>query len=91
LERKNTQKQGWIACFFNLKVYCAYSNDGKIAKITETFAIAVTKNPAKFGIKQLLRKKVMAVFISRGPRQYFCFSTPSENAHAFSCALPIAK
>jgi len=33
----------------------------------------------------------MTVFISSGPRQHFCFSIPSENAHAFSCALPIAK
>jgi len=33
----------------------------------------------------------MTVFISPGPRQHFWFSTQSENAHAFSCALPIAK
>jgi len=52
LERKNTQKQEWIACFFTLKVYCAYSNNGKNVKITETVAIAVTKHPAKFGIKK---------------------------------------
>jgi len=38
---------------FNLKVYCAYSNNGKNVKITETIAIAVTKHPAKFGIKKL--------------------------------------
>jgi len=50
---KNTRKQEWIACFFNLKVYCAYSNNGKNAKITETVATAVTKHPAKFGIKKL--------------------------------------
>jgi len=31
------------------------------------------------------RRKVITVFISPGPRQHFCFSTPSENAHAFSC------
>jgi len=91
LERKNTGKQGWIACFFTLKVYCAYSNNGKNVKITKTVAIAVTKHPATFGIKKLLRRKVMTVFISPGPRQHFCSSTPSENAHAFSCALPIAK
>jgi len=53
LERKNTRKQGGIACFFNLKVHCAYSNNGKNAKITKTVAIAVTKHPAKFGIKKL--------------------------------------
>jgi len=34
--------------FFNLKVYCAYSNNGKNVKITEMGAIAVTKHPAKF-------------------------------------------
>jgi len=28
----------------------------------------------------------MTVFISSGPRQHLCFSTPSENAHAFSRA-----
>jgi len=33
----------------------------------------------------------MIVLISLGPRQHFCFSTPSEKAHAFSCALPIVK
>jgi len=33
----------------------------------------------------------MTVFISPGPRQHFGFSTPFENAHAFSCPLPIAK
>ena len=48
LERKNTRNQGWIACFFTLKVYCAYSNNGKNVTITETVAIAVTKHPAKF-------------------------------------------
>jgi len=47
-ERKNTLKQGWIGCFLTLKVYCAYSNNGKNVKITETVAIAVTKHPAKF-------------------------------------------
>jgi len=50
---KNTRKQGWIACFFTLKVYCAYSNNEKNVKITETVAIAVTKHLAKFGIKKL--------------------------------------
>jgi len=74
-----------------LKVYCAYSNNGKNVKITEMVAIAVKKHPAKFGIKKVWRRKVMTVFISPGPRQHFCFSTLSENAHAFSCALPIAK
>jgi len=53
LERKNTRKQGWIACFFNFKVYHAYSNNGKNVKITEIVAIAVTKHPAKFGIKKV--------------------------------------
>jgi len=53
LERKNTRKQGWIPCFFTLKVYRAYSNNGKNVKITEAVAIAVTKHPAKFGIKKL--------------------------------------
>jgi len=53
LERKHTQKQGWIACFFILKVFCAYSDNGKNVKITETVAIAVTKHPAKFRIKKL--------------------------------------
>jgi len=48
LERKNTLKQGWIICYFILKIYCAYSNNGKNEKITETVAIAVTKHPAKF-------------------------------------------
>jgi len=48
LERKNTLKKGWIACFLTSKIYCAYSNIGKNVKITETFAIAVTKHPAKF-------------------------------------------
>jgi len=33
----------------------------------------------------------MTVFISPDPRQHFCLSTPSENGHAFSGALPIAK
>ena len=47
LERKNTWKQGWIACFFTLKISCTYSNNGKNVKITETVAIAVTKHPAK--------------------------------------------
>jgi len=36
LERKNTLKQGWIVCFFTSKIYCAYSNNGKNVKITET-------------------------------------------------------
>jgi len=53
LERKSTRKQGWIACFFTLKVYCADSNNGKNVKITETVATAVTKHPAKFGIEKL--------------------------------------
>ena len=57
LERKNTRKQGWIDCFFTLKVYCAYSNNGKNVKIIETVAIAVTKHPAKFGIKKIVEKK----------------------------------
>jgi len=48
LEKKNTLKQEWIGCFFTLKVYCAYSNNGKNVKITETVAIGVTKHPAKF-------------------------------------------
>jgi len=48
LESKNTLKHGWIGCFFILKAYCAYSNNGKNVKITETVAIAVTKHPAKF-------------------------------------------
>jgi len=48
LGRKNTLKEGWIACFLTLKIYCAYSSNGKNVKITETFAIAVTKQPAKF-------------------------------------------
>jgi len=48
LERNNTRKQGWIDCFLTLKVYCAYSNNGKNVKTTETVAIAVTKHPAKF-------------------------------------------
>jgi len=74
-----------------LKVYCAYSNNGKNVKITETVAIAVTKHLAKFWIKKLQRRKVTTVFISPGPRQQFCFSTPSENAHTFSCPLAIAK
>jgi len=82
---KTAQKQK------SLKVYCAYSNNGKNVKITETVAIALKKHPAKFGIKEVWRRSVMTVFISPGPRQHFCFSNPSENAHAFSCALPIAK
>jgi len=53
LERKNTLKQGWIDCFSTLKVYYANSNNGKNVKIIETVAIAVTKHPAKFGIKKL--------------------------------------
>jgi len=48
LERKNTLKQGQIGCFLTLKVYCAYSNNGKNVKITETVAIAISKHPAKF-------------------------------------------
>jgi len=48
LERKNTLKEGWIASFLILKIYGAYSNNGNNVKITETFAIAVTKHPAKF-------------------------------------------
>jgi len=52
LERKITRKQGWIACVFTLKVYCAYSNNGKNVTITKTVAIAVAKHPAKFGIKK---------------------------------------
>jgi len=48
LERKNTLKQGWIGCFSTSKVYCAYSNNRKNVKITETVAIVVTKHPAKF-------------------------------------------
>jgi len=91
LERKNTRKLGWIACFFTLKVYCAYSNNGKNVKITETVAIAVAKHPAKFGINKWQRRNVMTVFISPCPRHHFCFSTSSEKAQAFSCALPIAK
>jgi len=39
--------------FFTLKVYCACSNNGRNAKITETVAIAIAKHPAKFGIKNL--------------------------------------
>jgi len=53
LERNNTQKKMWIACFFTLKAYCAYSNNGKNVKITKTVATVVTKHPAKFGIKKL--------------------------------------
>jgi len=45
---KNTPKQAWIGFFLILKVYCAYSNNGKNVKITETVAIAVTKHRAKF-------------------------------------------
>jgi len=37
-----------LAVFFNLKVYCAYSSNGKNVTITETVAIAVTKHLAKF-------------------------------------------
>jgi len=48
LERKNTLKEGWIACFLTLKIYCAYSNNGKNVNITETVAIAATKHLAKF-------------------------------------------
>jgi len=91
LERKSTLKQGWIVCFFTLKIYCANSNIGKNVKITEMVAIAVTKHPAKFGIKKLYRRKAITVFILPGPRQHFWFSIRSENIHAFSCALPIAK
>ena len=39
--------------FFTLTVYCAYSNNGENVKITETVATAVTKHPAKCGIKKL--------------------------------------
>jgi len=48
LEKKNTLKEWWIACFLTLKIYCAYSNNGKNVKITEAFVIAVAKHPAKF-------------------------------------------
>jgi len=48
LEKKNTLKQGWIACFLSLKLYCTYSNNEKNVKIIETVSIAVTKHPAKF-------------------------------------------
>jgi len=58
LERKNTRKQGRNACFFTLKTYCAYSNEGKNVKITKTVAIAVTKHPAKFGIKNCREEKL---------------------------------
>jgi len=90
LERNNTLKQWWIGCFLTLKVYCTYSNNGKNIKITLT-VVAVTKHLAKFQIKKLYRRKVITVFISPGPRQHFCFSTLSENAHAFSCTLPVVK
>jgi len=48
LERKKHPKTGLDWLFLTLKVYCAYSNNGKKVKITETVAIAVTKHPAKF-------------------------------------------
>jgi len=40
-----------------LKVYRAYSNNGKNVKVTETVAIAVTRHPAKFGITKIVEKK----------------------------------
>jgi len=46
--REKTPENKGGTCFFHLKVYCTYSNNGKNAKITETVAIAVTKHPAKF-------------------------------------------
>jgi len=48
LVRNNTLKQGWLCCFFNLKVHCAYSKNGKNVKITGTVVIAIKKHPAKF-------------------------------------------
>jgi len=53
LEGKIPENKGGLPVFFTLKVYCAYSNNGKKVKITKTVAIAVTKHPAKFGIKKL--------------------------------------
>jgi len=50
---KTSENKGGLPVFFTLKFYCAYYNNGKNVKITETFAIAVTKHPAKFRIKKL--------------------------------------
>jgi len=59
----NTLKQGWIGCFLTLKVYCTYSS-GKNVKITQTIAIAVTKHPAKFGIKKFEKKSNNSFYIA---------------------------
>ena len=54
--------------FFYFESLLRLSNNGKNVKIAETVAIAVTKHPAKFGIKNWKEEKVMTVFISPGPR-----------------------
>ena len=54
---KTPENKGELTVFFNLKVNCAYSINGKNVKITKTVAIDVTKHPAKFGIKKLVEKK----------------------------------
>ena len=55
-EKKHPKTRVNCLFFFTLKVYCAYTNNGKNVKITETVAIAVTKHPAKFGIKKCREK-----------------------------------
>jgi len=46
---KTPENKGGLPVF----LLCAYSNNEKNVKITETVAIAVTKHPTKFGIKKL--------------------------------------
>ena len=42
-KEKTPENKGGLPVFFTLKVYCAYSNNGKNVKITKTVAIAATK------------------------------------------------
>jgi len=79
----------WL--FFDFESLLHLFHQWEKCKNHSNVVIAVIKHLAKFQIKKLYRRKFITVFISPGPRQHFCFSTRSENAYAFSCALPVVK
>jgi len=66
-------------------MYCANSNNAKNVKITQTVATAVYKASCQVLHQNIVEKQSYNSFMSPGPREHFCFSTPSNNAHAFSC------
>jgi len=75
LERKNTRKQGWVACFFTLKVYCAYSNNGKNVKITKTVAtIRKTFIDIFVALTELWKKKIITHIVPQKNTKNFIFA-----------------